>query len=306
MRSRDDRRGSVSARRGLFSAGAPPMDSMPRMRTAFTRGLLGTWSSPVLVGSLLAWLLVEWVVAIAAGYPGPVMFLAHLSAPVPLSTFTDVSISTGILGFRQGLLFVFVTGGVHAIWFSLLAGMAIEAIESGTVTRWGAIRGLRALPVVFALHVIGVAVVFAAGQIGTFAGSGLALFVQLAALVVAMWAFAFAPIIAVTEGRRLTDCIGRSIRGARMPGSGNLSFAAIYVVPVFATFVAPGVPGRLLDVNPPASGWVFVVLMNLLHAAIVGALAVRYLAIADEVPEAPVRATPSRDRARSARSARRR
>jgi len=115
--------------------------------------------------------------------------------------------------------------------------------------------------------------------------------------------FAFAPIISITEHRRLMDCLGRSVRAARLPGSGNLTFAAIYAVPVYATFLAPGVPGILLGVNPSAGAWAFVVLMNLLHIAIVGAWALRYLAIADEVPEAPAR--PTRDRAAD-RSGRRR
>jgi hypothetical protein len=44
--------------------------------------------------------------------------------------------------------------------------------------------------------------------------------------------------------------------------------------------------------------------MNLLHVAIVGAWAYRYLAIADEVPDAPPR--PTRDRAGSDRSRSRR
>jgi hypothetical protein len=39
------------------------------------------------------------------------------------------------------------------------------------------------------------------------------------------------------------------------------------------------------------------VLMNLLHAAILGAFALRYLAIAGEVPDAPVRSVAPRDRA---------
>ena len=104
---------------------------------------------------------------------------------------------------------------------------------------------------VFALHVIGVAVVFAAQIVAAIGGTGLALIIQMAALVVATWVFAFAPMIAVTEHRRLFDCLGRSVRAARMPGSGNLTFAAIYVVPIFATFLSPGLPGVLLDVNPP-------------------------------------------------------
>jgi hypothetical protein len=275
---------------------APPMDSMPRMRTSFTRGLAGTWSSPLVVGSLLAWLIAEWLVVVALGYPGPFALLAYVSAPTPMSTFTDLSVSIGILGVRQGLLFVFGAAAVHAIWFSLLVGLAIETIESGDATRWGAIRGIRAFPVVFALHVIGVAVVFATDILAALGGLGLALLIRTAGLVVATWVFAFAPVIAVTEHHRLMACIGRSIRAARMPGSGNLPFAAIYVVPVYATLLAPGLPGALLDVNPPYAAWIYVVLMNLLHAAMLGAFALRYLAVADEVPDAPVRATPSRER----------
>jgi fumarate reductase subunit C len=287
-----DGRTAPEPRRGLFSGmSAPPMDSMPRMRTSFTRGLAATWSSPLIVGTLLAWLLVEWILVVAIGYPGPFALLAHISAPTPLSTFTDLSLSTGILGLQRGLLFVFATAAVHALWFSLLIGMVIDAVESGAATRWGAIRGLRAFPVVLALHVIGVAVVFIAQIIAALGGSSLALVIQIAALVVATWVFAFAPIISVTEHRRLMDCLGRSVRAARMPGSGNLTFAAIYAVPVYATFLAPGGPGILLGVNPDAGAWAFVVLMNLLHAAIVGAWAYRYLAIADEVPEAPPRPT---------------
>jgi hypothetical protein len=284
-------------RRGLLSGmSAPPMDSMPKMRTSFTRGLAGTWSSPVVVGGLLAWLIAEWLVVVALGYPGPFALLAYVSAPTPLSTFSDLSISIGILGVRQGLLFVFGAAAVHAIWFSLLVGLAIEGIESGRATRWGAIRGLRAFPVVFALHVIGVAVVFATDIVAALGGLGLALMIRTAGLVVATWVFAFAPIIAVMEHHRLMECLGRSIRAARMPGSGNLPFAAIYVVPVYATLLAPGLPGALLDVNPPYQAWIYVVLMNLLHAAIVGAFALRYLAIAEEVPDARVRATRSRER----------
>jgi hypothetical protein len=122
--------------------------------------------------------------------------------------------------------------------------------------------------------------------------------------VFAVGAFSFAPVIAGTERRRFLDILGRGIRAARMPGSGNLTFATIYVVPVFATIIATvagATPGATLDVNPPYTAWIYVVMMNLLHAAIAGAVAMRYLAIADEVPDAPVRATASRarDRARS-------
>jgi hypothetical protein len=302
-RSRGVRGSAPPPRRGLLSGmSAPPMDEMPKMRTAFARGLAGTWSSPLVVGALIAWLLVEWVTIVALGYPGPIALLAHLSAPTPLSTITDLSISTGILGVRSGLLFVFGVAAVHALWSSVLVGLAMETIESGRASRWGAVRGLRAYPITFALHVIGVAVLFASQIVVAVGGASLAFFLQIAVLVLVVWAFAFAPVIAISEHRRLMDSLGRSIRAARLPGSGNLTFAAIYVVPVFATFLSPQVPGALLDVNPPFTAWSFVVLMNLLHAAVLGAFAMRYLAIADEVPDAPARTARGQERGRPVRA----
>jgi hypothetical protein len=282
------------------------MDSMPRIRTAFTRGLLGMWASPLVVGATVGWIVLEWLVILALGYPGPFSMLGHVSALPPLSTITDITISTGILGIRIGLLFTIAVGVVHALWLSVLAGWAVETSESGTATRWGAVRGLRAFPVTVALHVIGVAALFISQFVVTIGGPGLSLFLQIAVLVVVLWVLAFAPVIAVAEGRRLTDCLGRSLRAARLPGSGNVTFATLYVIPVFATLVA-GVPGSKLDVSPPPSAWVFVILANLFHVAMLAAYAIRYLAVADEVPDAPVRTPPGRDRSsRDRRPARRR
>lgn len=291
---RADDRSSASPRRGLLSGmSVAPMESMPRIRTAFARSLAATWSSPLIVGLVGAWLLVEWIVIVALGYPGPFFFLGNLSATPPLSTTTDVYISIGLFG-RLGLAFVFGIAALHAILVSLLTGLVIEAIETGTASRWGAVRGLKAFPVAFAVRIIGVMGLILSELGGSFGGGGLALFVQLGVLVVVVWLFAFAPVIAVAEGRRLMDALGRSMRAARLPGSGNLSFAILYVFPVFATFLAPGVPGRVLDVSPPFTAWIFAMFMNLLHVAILGAIAFRYLMVADEVPDAPAR--PSRSR----------
>jgi hypothetical protein len=282
---------------------APPMEGMPRVRTAFSRGLAGTWASPVVVGGTVGWLVVEWAILVALGYPGPFALLAHVSAPPPLSTTADLSISVGVFGISRGLPFVFAVAAVHALWFSLLTGLAIDAVETGAPSRWGAVRGLRAFPIAFALHLIGVPVLFASQMISGLGGGGLSFVIQLGILVLAVWAFAFAPVIAVAERRRMLDTLGRSIRAARMPGSGNLSFAALYVLPVFATFVAMGagsVPGSDLDVNPPFTAWVFVTFVNLLHAAMLAAFAMRYLAIAGQVPDAPARPVRGADRRRSA------
>lgn len=288
-------------RRGLLSRmSVPPMDAMPPIRTSFARGLAGTWSSPVVVGATVAWLFVEWLVLVGLGYPGPFALLAHAAAPAPLSTTTDLYVSIGVLGVGRGLPLVLIPAAVHALWHSIVVGLALETIETGRASRWGAIRGLRGFPVAFAIHAFGVAVLFTSQIAAGLGGGGLSFILQLAILVLAVWALGFAPVIAIAEGRSFRDCLGRAFRAARLPGSGNLTFAALYVVPWFATFVATivgAVPGSALDVNPGYSAWIFVVLMSLLHAAIQGALAMRYLAITDEVPDAPVRTAPSRERA---------
>jgi hypothetical protein len=303
-------RGRPTPARGggvLSRMSAPRMDSMPPIRTSFTRGLLGTWSSPVVVGGTVAWLVVEWLILVALGFPGPFALLAHIVAPAPISTPTDLSISIGIFGLARGLPLVFITSGlVHAFWHSIVVGLASEAVETGRASRWGAIRGLRAFPVSFAIHSFGVVVYIMSGIVGGFGGPGLSQLLQIAIFVVAVWAFAFAPAIAVAEGRGFRDSLGRALRAARLPGSGNLTFAVLYTIPWFATFVATSVsaaPGSGLDVNPPYSAWIFVVVVSLLHVAVIAAFAMRYLAIAEEVPDAPVRSAPSRERA-GARGAR--
>lgn len=296
---------------GLLSRmSVPQMDSMPPIRTSFARGLAGTWSSPLVVGGMVTWLLVEWLVVVSLGYPGPFAPLAHSAAPAPLSTYADLFISVGILGLARGLPLVFITSGlVHALLQAIVVGLAVETVETGRASRWGAIRGLRAFPVTFAIHAFGVAVLFIQQIVAGVGGGGLSYILQLAIFVLATWVFAFAPVIAVTEGRRFLDCLGRSIRAARLPGSGNLTFAVLYVVPWYATFVATfigSVPGAGLGVNPRYSAWIFVIVVSLLHVAVMAALAIRYLAIADEVPDAPVRAAPARDGPRSRGAGRKR
>jgi hypothetical protein len=266
-----------------------PMASMPRISTAIGRGLVATWSSPMIVGGALAWLLVEWLLVVALGYPGPIALLAHIPAPPPIGTITDYSLATGILGAR-GLSAIFLVAAIHAVWQAALTGLAIEAVESGRATRWGAISGLRAFGVAFAGRVIGLMALILAQLVLAFGGSsGFGLFGQIAVFVLVTWLLAYAPVIAVTERRRLVDSLSRSVRAARLPGSGGLRFAALYVIPVFLTFFALPVPGVLLDVNPPFTAWIFVVGMNLFHIAMLGAISIRYLSVAGEVPEPPPR-----------------
>jgi hypothetical protein len=83
-----------------------------------------------------------------------------------------------------------------------------------------------------------------------------------------------------------------------MPGAGNLTLATLYVIPAVALIVAPGKPGNLIGVNPTPGAWAFVILVNLLQLALLATFAFRYLSVAHEVPDAPVKAARSGARGR--------
>ena len=98
------------------------------MRTAFVRGLAATWSSPVIVRFTVGWVAVEWFV-LALGFPGP-MHSSPSPQPCRRSARRPMPISVGIFGGGLGLPLVLVVSAVHALWQSLLVGLAIEAVES--------------------------------------------------------------------------------------------------------------------------------------------------------------------------------
>ncbi|MGZ5295911.1 MAG: hypothetical protein ACXWEG_02425 [Actinomycetota bacterium] len=300
---RDPRPAAAPARKrgildSLFAPRVPGSTSMPRVRTAITRGVITVLGSPTLVVAPVLYLLLVWLVLVAAGYQGPFAPLANLLALPPIGTSLDASLATSLFGLQGGLFGIIVFLAARAIALSLLTAAVVEALEDGRVTRAGMRRGLRALPVTFAICIIGVGILTLSSFFGPLLGPGFGILLQVGALVVGLYLFTFAPIIAVDEGRTMPESLGRSIRAARLPGAGNLMLAALYVVPSIAVIVAPGKPGNLIGVNPTIGAWVFALLINLLHVALLATFAFRYLSVAHEVPEPPERPPASTVRGR--------
>jgi hypothetical protein len=246
----------------------------------------------------VVYLLVVWLVLIAAGYQGPFAPLANVLALPPIGTSVDASLATSLFGLQGGLYWIIAFLAARAIALALLTAAVVEALEDGRVTSASLRRALRALPVTFATCIIGVGILTLSSFFGPLLGPGFGILLQVGALVVGMYLFTFAPIIAVDEGRTMPESIGRSIRAARMPGAGNLALAALYVVPSIAVIVAPGKPGNLIGVNPTSGAWVFALLVSLLHVALLASFAFRYLSVAHEVPEPPERPPSSTVRGR--------
>ena len=290
------RAGAPAAQRrgglGSFLAPKPTVDvGMPSIRASFVRGLAATLSTPFLVVGIPALVLVEWLAVVAAGFQGPFVLFAHAAALPPVGTAIDLSVAARATA-DAPLVGVVIAILLRAVVLAIVAAASVQAVRDGRVTPWVWVPALRALPACLAVSIASVSLLFAAQPLGALLGGagGLGLFLQIGLFVLGVSYFGYAPVIAITEERRLTDVLSRAWRAARIPGAGALTLAALYVIPSLAVlFSAPVLPGGELGVNPSVGAWVLVVVVNLLHAAVAATLAFRYLSIADAVPEPPAR-----------------
>ena len=277
-------------RRGLLDSILAPKvagsSSMPSLRSSLARGVAVVAGTPAIAVGVAAVIIIEWLVALALGFEGPFASFATALALPPVGSAFDLTLSVGLFGQQAGLLAALGFVVVRAIVQALFVAAIVEVLRSSPLGRWTLVRALRTLPATLAVGMAAVGIITIAGQVGALIGT-FGLFLNLGALVVGVYLLAFGPVIAASETRRLADSLGRSIRAARMPGSGNLTLAAIYVFLSFV-MVLPLIPwpGSKLGVNPTVGAWVVVLVANLLHMVMQATVAYRYLSVAGEVPEA--------------------
>ena len=289
----EPRRGFLDS---LFAPRVPGLTPMPRIRTSFVRGIVTVMGSPVLVIAPIVFVYVFWVTLVAAGYQGPFAPLVSSLALPPVGSGLDLTLATSLFGAQGGLVGVLVLLVVRAVVLAFLTAAVVEVLDAGKVSAAGLRRGLRALPTTFATCIIGVGILTISIYFAPVLGPGFGILIQFGGLALGIYLFAFAPIIAVEEGRSMPDALSRSVRAARMPGAGNASFAALYIfvlyiVPAIAVTAGAHAFGNLIGVNPTVWAWLFVLVVNLMNVAFLATFAFRYLSIAHEVPDAPARSS---------------
>jgi hypothetical protein len=289
---------SMPPRRGVFDAflapRAAPDVPMPTIRTSFGRGVVTVLSAPILVIGTPILVFVEWLAVIAAGFQGPFAVFVHALALPPIGTLLDVNVSGNLFpGAWAGLLALAAAIVIRAVILAIVAAVSVQVLRDGGVGRWVWVPALRALPASLAVSLASLSLLFVQAMLGAILGGGIGGLGQLlliGGLVLGVSYFGFAPAIAASEDRRLIDTLTRAWRAARLPGSGNLTLAVLYVVPSFALLLgAAALPGGQIGVNPSVGAWVLVLLVNMLHVAVGAMYAFRYLSIAEGVPEAPAR-----------------
>lgn len=284
------------ARRGILDSilapRVPGATPMPSIRRSLARGAASVFGAPVLAVAAVGFVAAEWLGALALGYEGPFALFVTAFALPPVGTSFDATLSTALFGLRGGFFAILGFVVLRAVAQALLVAAIVEVLRSSPLGRWTVGRAMRALAVTLAVNVAGVGLLTVASLLGPLLGPAFALLIQMAALVGGVYLLSFAPVIAADEGRRLPDAMGRSVRAARMPGSGNLTLAAIYVVASIALLVVPGKPGSELGVNPGVAAWVLVLVLNLFHVVMQAVVAYRYLSVADDVSEVASRRRP--------------
>jgi hypothetical protein len=276
-------------RKGLGALLAPrqPTDTpMPKIPASLARGAVAILSSPVLLLAVPVAILLEWLAVVALGFQGPFSVFANALGIPPIGTAFDGSVSTGIYGGQSGLLYIIAFVILRAFVMAILTVAIVQVLDDGKVSASAVPRGLRILPVTLAVGFMNMGILTVSSVLLQFLG-GIGLLLQITGLVVGVYLFVFAPIMAAAEGRGMAESLSRGIRSARIPGAGNLLMAALYVIPSVAELVAPVKPGSLLGVNPTVGAWIFVIITNVLHLIFLATFAFRYLSISEDVPAAP-------------------
>jgi hypothetical protein len=240
--------------------------------------------------------LVLWVLVVLAGFRGPVSPLGHILSPPPLSTLTFDSIVANAVGGGSGftaILTIVVTVVLRAVIHAAFAGLVVDQLQGGASSHLSIVRGIQALPATIAVSLGGFVSLNVGSVLGAVAGGGLALFAQIAVLVLGVYLLAFAPFVALTEPSGPRAALSKAVRATRMPGAGNLTFAAIYTFVAVVVYLTPK-SGSLLGVNPSLSAWLVILATSFLHVAALAALGYRYLSVADDIPEAAPRTEPVR------------
>jgi hypothetical protein len=283
-------RPSVPGFLGFLSRGSGD-SGFPSIPHALGRGFLTAGSSATLLLSGFALLLVLWLGLVLLGLEGPLGQLSNLLALPPVSTYFDATNAVAIYGFGpEGIIASVVFLGVRAITLGLLGGLVVQALLDEGTAADGLRRGVRAIPVLLATNLATFSMMVAGSVFLPFLGPGLGFLGSLLTLVAALFLFAFVPAAAAWEtDRPFYDTIRRASRAALLPGSRHLLMCLMYIFMALPILVALAPGGGLRSVNPSTALWAYALVCSYIHLSFLAAFSYRYLAVADDIPDEPLK-----------------
>jgi hypothetical protein len=285
---------------------APASSVMPPIGRSLGRGLLTVASAPTLVAFAVVAVPLSWVLLLAIGFEGSPSRLVDVLALPPISTYFDLGTGASIVGIGPAfLIYTSVAIVVRSVFFAVLTGLIVEALEDGRTSMYGLLRGVRVIPVVIVVQILSFSLIVAGNLVFPVLGPGIGFLAFVAALVGGMFFLGFAPTAAIRQERGIAESIRRSARAAMLPGTRHLVFCALYFFIALPVVVGLAPGGGEITANPTLLGWIFALAVNVVHLGFMGALSYRWIVAEPSVPEEPVRRRrPSRQPSARARGRR--
>jgi hypothetical protein len=276
---------------GLFGRRSTGPSPLGRLTTALGRGFLvvgGSW--PILLVSFGA-LFGEWAVLIAMGTRTTPRFLVTAMALPPVGSAIDYQ-SAQALGGTAGIVVGFALLVLRAFVVAVLAGLIIGVLEGHRASFRDARRGLRAVPFVVAINVVGLSALLVGGSLLQVLGFGLQFLGNVMLITALLHFLGFVPAIAVRERLGLIDTLRRSRAAASLAGGQQFTFCLLYVVALL--FVLPllgtlNESGGLITANPSVSAWLYGMVATYVNVSFLAALSYRWMAAEPYLATQPVR-----------------
>ena len=276
---------------GLFGRRPTGPSPLGRLTTALGRGFVvvgGSW--PILLVSFVA-LFGEWAVLIAMGTRTTPRFLVTSMALPPIGSAIDYQ-SAQALGGAAGIVVGFALLVARAFVVAVLTGLIIGVLEGRRASLRDARRGLRAIPFVVAVNVVGLSALLVGGSLLQVLGFGLQFLGNVMLIAGLLHFLGFVPAIAIRERLGLIDTLRRSRAAASLAGGQQFTFCLLYVVALL--FVLPLVgtaigSGGLITANPSVSAWLYGMVATYVNISFLAALCYRWMAAEPHLATQPVR-----------------
>ncbi|HEX8100091.1 MAG TPA: hypothetical protein VF660_07815 [Actinomycetota bacterium] len=266
----------------------------PPLPLSLARGMRAAGASPLILAITFLGLLSLWLAYSAYGVdlgasPSGIILLESLP---PFHSYLDVQLlaagraTSSTVFLEMGLAVVVARAALLMVWISLL-GRAFDRPlnETEATARPGPRRGLRTYPVLLGIEVAFLVLMLVALVVApSFLGGSIGQLAVIAALLGGTYFFAFAPVIAVTEGVAVREAFRLSVRAARIPGPRHMVLASSYIA--FSLFVLAGTPAsRVAAATPSILLWLYALLVAFVHVSVLGALTFRWLVVRESVLE---------------------
>jgi len=276
---------------GLFGRRSTGPSPLGRLTTALGRGFLvvgGSW--PILLLSFVA-LFGEWAVLMAMGTRTTPRFLVTAMALPPVGSAIDYQ-SAQALGGTAGIVVGFALLVLRAFVVAVLAGLIIGVLGGRRASLRDARRGLRAIPFVVAINVVGLSALLVGGSVLQVLGFGLQFLGNVMLITALLHFLGFVPAIAVRERLGLIDTLRRSRAAASLTGGQQFTVFLLYVVALL--FVLPllgtlNESGGLITANPSVPAWLYGMVATYVNVSFLAALSYRWMAAEPYLAAQPVR-----------------